>query len=395
MENKNTKIITGAIIGAAILVAAIIIAVVLPHVMLVNQQVLDLYNKANEAIIRDEDGYGGYYVETNQECRNYIGQAKETMAHSMFVKPSLKRQVKDLDDYIKHYDALNEAVDLAAQYNFKEADEKIKYAGERKEIKESEQYEVNQNDIAECYLGYVAEEVDKANYERISKKLDKLMEEEGVSSSTKNSASYSGTWGVCGKIASINKSLYWSGYNLSLSNMSGEFYINPSKSEFMNDYNNNINGFEVAAIVSGDTMTHISWYRTRLTAADIGLPEYYNDYVAQGYPEPKKLNFDYITTEPTPSPNANPQSGDYLFPSDTQVITEEFLSTQTKENVALIRNEIYARHGYKFSNETYQNYFSAKPWYHENSAFDESQFNDIEKQNKTIIVEYEKKMGWR
>ena len=196
MENKNIKIITGAIIGAAILVAAIIIAVVLPHVMLVNQQVLDLYNKANEAIIRDEDGYGGYYVTTNQECRNYIGQAKETMAHSMFVKPSLKRQVKDLDDYIKHYDALNEAVDLAAQYNFKEADEKIKYAGERKGIKESEQYEVNQNDIAECYLGYVAEEVDKANYERISKRLDDLMAEHGVSSSTKNSVSYSGTWGM-------------------------------------------------------------------------------------------------------------------------------------------------------------------------------------------------------
>lgn len=395
MENKNTKIITGAIIGAAILVAAIIIAVVLPHVMLVNQQVLDLYNKANEAIIRDEDGYGGYYVETNQECRNYIGQAKETMAHSMFVKPSLKRQVNDLDDYIKHYDALNEVLKLVSWNDFKTAEEKMKYAEERKEIKDSAQYDEIRDGIADCYIAYVIEEVDKANYERISKRLDDLMAEHGVSSSTKNSASYSGTWGMCGKIVNVSKSLYWSGYDVTLSNMSGEFYINPSKSDFIDDYNNNANGFEIAAIVSGYTMTKMVWYETRLTAADIGLPEYYNDYVAQGYPEPKKLNFDNTTTTPTPSPTVNPQDGDYLFPSDTQVITEDYLETQTQENIALIRNEIYARHGYKFSDETYHDYFSAKPWYHENSAFDESQFNDIEKQNKTIIVEYEKKMGWR
>ena len=196
MENKNTKIITGAIIGAAILVAAIIIAVVLPHVMLVNQQVLDLYNKANEAIIRDEDGYGGYYVETNQECRNYIGQAKETMAHSMFVKPSLKRQVNDLDDYIKHYDALNEVLKLVSWHDFKTAEEKMKYAEERKEIKDSAQYDEIRDGIADCYIAYVIEEVDKANYERISKRLDDLMAEHGVSSSTKNSVSYSGTWGM-------------------------------------------------------------------------------------------------------------------------------------------------------------------------------------------------------
>ncbi len=91
----------------------------------------------------------------------------------------------------------------------------------------------------------------------------------------------------------------------------------------------------------------------------------------------------------------NVQGGDYLFPSDTQYITNEYLSTLTKDQVALVRNEIYARHGYVFKTESIQNYFAAKSWYTPNPSFDESQFSEIEKANKDKIVEYEKQMGWR
>ncbi len=85
----------------------------------------------------------------------------------------------------------------------------------------------------------------------------------------------------------------------------------------------------------------------------------------------------------------------YLFPSDTRYITKSDLIGKTKEEVAYIRNEIYARHGYVFKNQEYQNYFENKSWYRANPYFDESEFSYIEAANKDFIVEYEKDRGWR
>lgn len=89
------------------------------------------------------------------------------------------------------------------------------------------------------------------------------------------------------------------------------------------------------------------------------------------------------------------QTSDFLFPSDTYYITASDLYGYSQEQVALIRNEIYARHGYIFQTEPYKSYFSSKEWYSPNPYFNESVFNIIEKTNKDFIVEYEKSMGWR
>lgn len=89
------------------------------------------------------------------------------------------------------------------------------------------------------------------------------------------------------------------------------------------------------------------------------------------------------------------EKNDYLFPSDTVYITESDLKYKSKDEVAMIRNEIYARHGYVFQTEPYKSYFAAKDWYYPNSNFSEALFNNIEKSNKEFIVQYEKKMGWR
>lgn len=88
-------------------------------------------------------------------------------------------------------------------------------------------------------------------------------------------------------------------------------------------------------------------------------------------------------------------NNEYFFPSDRQLITTEHLQFLTKDEVALLRNEIYARHGYIFNSDKYSKYFSSKSWYVPNPYFDESMFNDIERINKTTIVEYEKGKGWR
>jgi len=86
---------------------------------------------------------------------------------------------------------------------------------------------------------------------------------------------------------------------------------------------------------------------------------------------------------------------DYIFPSDTVYIREKDLARKSRDEIALIRNEIYARHGYIFHTEPFKSYFESKEWYHPNENFSESLFNEIEEANKDFLVNYEKDMGWR
>lgn len=85
----------------------------------------------------------------------------------------------------------------------------------------------------------------------------------------------------------------------------------------------------------------------------------------------------------------------YLFPSDREYITELDLTGKTKDDVALIRNEIYARHGYIFNTEPFKSYFESKDWYTPNENFNDSVFSEIEKTNKDFLVNYETEKGWR
>lgn len=85
----------------------------------------------------------------------------------------------------------------------------------------------------------------------------------------------------------------------------------------------------------------------------------------------------------------------FMFPSDKEYISEDYLRYKSKDEVAMIRNEIYARHGYVFNTEPYKSYFESQEWYTPNYNFDDSLFNAIEKANKDFIVEYEETMGWR
>lgn len=101
------------------------------------------------------------------------------------------------------------------------------------------------------------------------------------------------------------------------------------------------------------------------------------------------------TDSPVSDTDAYDESGEYLFPSDTKYITIDDLALLTKGQVGLIRNEIYARHGYVFNTEEYANYFGSKSWYVPNPAFDASELTEIERTNIDTILAYEKQMGWR
>lgn len=110
----------------------------------------------------------------------------------------------------------------------------------------------------------------------------------------------------------------------------------------------------------------------------------------------------YATKKPkstrVPKPSDTSASGDFLFNSDSKYITAADLDKMTQEEVRLVLNEMYARHGYIFTLDTFKQYFGAKPWYtprYASAEEAESFFNDFEKQNKLIITDYEVSKGWR
>lgn len=98
-----------------------------------------------------------------------------------------------------------------------------------------------------------------------------------------------------------------------------------------------------------------------------------------------------VSTNSTPAQNTD-TSYQYLFPSDTTYISESDLQGLTKHEVALIRNEIFARHGYSFKTEEFKVYFDTQSWYTPNPNYSDSLLNDIERANIKFIQQYEKKM---
>lgn len=94
------------------------------------------------------------------------------------------------------------------------------------------------------------------------------------------------------------------------------------------------------------------------------------------------------------------EKDEYVLPnSDSEYISKSDLKGLTKEECRLALNELYARHGRKFDDKSYREYFSQFDWYEPSidpEDFDESAiFNDIEIANRNLIVDYEKKKGWR
>ena len=95
----------------------------------------------------------------------------------------------------------------------------------------------------------------------------------------------------------------------------------------------------------------------------------------------------------------NKKDNDYMLPdSDSGYFTEEALKGFSAWECKVARNEIYARHGRKFSDQKLQDYFNSKSWYtpkYDASEFDESVLNQWEKANAKTISDYEKKMGYK
>lgn len=83
------------------------------------------------------------------------------------------------------------------------------------------------------------------------------------------------------------------------------------------------------------------------------------------------------------------EKDDYLFPSDKEYIESSDIEGKSKEDLAFMRNEILARHGYIFKDNKYRDYFESKSWYKEDKNFSENILNAIEKKNIEFLKKVE------
>ena len=73
----------------------------------------------------------------------------------------------------------------------------------------------------------------------------------------------------------------------------------------------------------------------------------------------------------------------------TEPLADGTLGDMFAEDLRVLRNEVYARHGRIFKDADLQKYFEAQPWYKPNPDFKDDQLNEIEAANLAKIKEAE------
>ncbi|MEZ3487217.1 MAG: DUF4234 domain-containing protein [Lachnospiraceae bacterium] len=89
---------------------------------------------------------------------------------------------------------------------------------------------------------------------------------------------------------------------------------------------------------------------------------------------------------------------EYIFPdSDKKYLSEDEVRSVTAEDMAIGRNEVFARHGYIFKDEGLRAYFESTSWYEGTVPSDQfnadAVFNDFEKKNVELIKRVENEVN--
>ena len=86
-------------------------------------------------------------------------------------------------------------------------------------------------------------------------------------------------------------------------------------------------------------------------------------------------------------------AADYILPeSSIRSLTAADLQNLTTKELVIARNEIFARHGYIFSDQDLRSYFYTKPWYRPSTLsrdFDFGSLSSLESANVQLIQKYE------
>ena len=139
-----------------------------------------------------------------------------------------------------------------------------------------------------------------------------------------------------------------------------------------------------------------------LILVSVGYASYYFAFEKYNITTPKKSDNSPLKSTDTMSKEKNSnkvsdtsksnEDANYMFAkSASEKLLESDLATLSKENLALARNEIYARHGYIFKSEPFKNYFDSKSWYKSNTSFkgQKEEFNAVETYNINLITKHE------
>lgn len=86
-----------------------------------------------------------------------------------------------------------------------------------------------------------------------------------------------------------------------------------------------------------------------------------------------------------------------LAPGDMELFEDKLIGTQMLHGLSLnelrlLRNEVYARHGRQFQAPWLSQYFFGQPWYQPNENFKDEELSGPDKTNVETIVAYEKKI---
>lgn len=145
------------------------------------------------------------------------------------------------------------------------------------------------------------------------------------------------------------------------------------------------------SILSPEQVNILKEYKLTIEQTQAPAPEVPTPTPAPA--EPVQTPVEKPAPTPAPAPvkpaiNIHIAWDQYIFPSDTTLLTREQLNTLTKNEIQYISNEIYARRGHIFTTEKWQNYFGGKTWYRATRTVTWSDFNEIEKANLTLMKEY-------
>lgn len=110
-----------------------------------------------------------------------------------------------------------------------------------------------------------------------------------------------------------------------------------------------------------------------------------------GIPEEAGIQEETKISEEAKEPEGNQatrEPGLILPNSSQELLTEEYVQSLSKEDIRLAINELYAKHGYIFSDKAIREYFKQFDWYKETvrpEDFSTDLFNDIEKSNVELL----------
>ena len=101
------------------------------------------------------------------------------------------------------------------------------------------------------------------------------------------------------------------------------------------------------------------------------------------------------TGQTAEEPEETDKEEGYILPdSSVKKLTKKDVKGLSKDQCRYARNEIYARHGRKFTDKKLQDYFDNQSWYEgtvEPEDFDESVLSKVEKKNIKLLKKYENK----